>query len=103
MKKYSIYQLDLHKPAVLNERIAYMSWDYITNHTNGFNFKLYDKVYEGEINSDDIDSIILEELFRIFNIDHPSDFKGHSLSVSDVVILGGKKYYCDNYGWQLIN
>ncbi len=29
----------------------------------------------------------LEALFEKFNIDHPADFKGHSLSVSDVVVL----------------
>lgn len=101
MKKYSIYQLDFSNPVVVNERIAYMSWDYITNHC-GFDLQRYNKVYEGEIESDDIDSVTLEELFRIFNIDHPANFRGHSLSVSDVVILDGKKYYCDNYGWQLI-
>ena len=29
----------------------------------------------------------LEAIFTRFNIDHPKDFKGHSLSVSDVVVL----------------
>lgn len=29
----------------------------------------------------------LEDLYRTFNVDHPADFKGHSLSVSDVVVL----------------
>ena len=46
---------------------------------------------------------ILEELFRIFNIDHPADFKGHSLSVSDIVILDindkTSSWYCDDTGW----
>ena len=29
----------------------------------------------------------LEDIYARFNIDHPKDFKGHSLSVSDVVVL----------------
>ena len=29
----------------------------------------------------------LEDIYTCFNIDHPKDFKGHSLSVSDVVVL----------------
>ena len=29
----------------------------------------------------------LDDIFTRFNIDHPKDFKGHSLSVSDVVVL----------------
>ena len=29
----------------------------------------------------------LDDIFTRFNIDHPKDFKGHSLSISDVVVL----------------
>ena len=29
----------------------------------------------------------LEDIYTRFNIDHPKDFKGHSLSVSDIVVL----------------
>ena len=29
----------------------------------------------------------LEDIYTCFNIDHPKAFKGHSLSVSDVVVL----------------
>lgn len=46
----------------------------------------------------------LDELFRKFNVDHPADYTGRSLSVSDVVVLheSGKEtaYYCDLAGWQ---
>ena len=48
----------------------------------------------------------LEDIYRTFNIDHPADFKGHSLSVSDVVVLhqGGKDtaHYCDSFGFQQV-
>ena len=45
----------------------------------------------------------LEDIFRTFNLDRPADFTGHSLSVSDIVVLnrGGdtKAYYCDSAGF----
>jgi len=63
--------------------------------------KDYETVYEGELEvEDETDTVgILEKLFFIFNMKHPQDFKGHSLSVSDVVELNGKNYYCDSNGW----
>ena len=39
------------------------------------------------------------ELFELFNLNHPKDFHGHSLSVSDIVELNGVNYYCDAMGW----
>lgn len=46
---------------------------------------------------------MLERLFQIFNIDHPADYKGRSLSVSDIVILDGDSgaqcYYCEPIGF----
>ena len=43
----------------------------------------------------------LDYLFMKFNTDHPEDFKGHSLSVSDIVrIVGGEHegyYFCDSF------
>ena len=48
----------------------------------------------------------MEDIYRTFNIDHPADFKGHSLSVSDVVVLhqGGKDtaHYCESFGFQQV-
>ena len=46
----------------------------------------------------------LEDIFTRFNIDRPADFKGHSLSVSDVVVLrhGDRQeaHYCDDVGFR---
>ena len=46
----------------------------------------------------------LEEIWERFNNDHPADFKGHSLSVSDIVAIkqnGVVTYhYCDNYDFK---
>ena len=46
----------------------------------------------------------LEDIYTRFNIDHPKDFKGHSLSVSDVVVLhqNGQDtaHYVDSVGFR---
>ena len=58
---------------------------------------IYDLVYSGEVNCKD-----LEEVFHMFNFDHPADFTGRSMSVSDVVETDGKFYFCDSVGFQEI-
>ena len=46
----------------------------------------------------------LEDIYTRFNIDHPKDFKGHSLSVSDVVVLHQNghdtAHYVDSFGYK---
>ena len=48
----------------------------------------------------------LEDIYTRFNIDHPKDFKGHSLSVSDVVVLhqNGQDtaHYVDSVGFRQV-
>ena len=59
----------------------------------------YEKVYTAPLTPD----MGLERIFEKFNIDRPEDFKGHSLSVSDVVVLhqNGKDtaHYTDSIGF----
>ncbi len=49
------------------------------------------------------DNELLEDLYVKFNINRPSDFTGHSLSVSDIVEIVRKDetkyYYYDDFGW----
>ena len=46
----------------------------------------------------------LEKLYEKFNINHPADFRGHSLSVSDIVALKRDGvvscHYCDSVGFK---
>ena len=61
----------------------------------------YGVVYEGELDCPEMPNA-LEELFEIFNVEsvrRPEDFKGRSLSVSDIVEVDGNNYYCDAVGW----
>ena len=59
----------------------------------------YDLVYTAPLDK----STSLEDINRTFNIDHPADFRGHSLSVSDVVVLhqNGQDtaHYVDSFGY----
>ena len=102
--KYEIYQLDMKLESVKNSHKLFERWDWLQKYDGGFNFKEYKLVYEGETNLDEkLDNItILENLFYRFNMNHPENFHGHSLSVSDVVILDEKMYYCDSCGWKQI-
>lgn len=100
MKKFSIYQVN--DEAENARYIKYSGLDFVRE-----NFKLtldiYNKVYEGEFDQRGHETDVykvLENLYHIFNVNHPEGFKGHSLSVSDIVEIDGKFYYCDDYGWQ---
>lgn len=59
----------------------------------------YDQVYSGKLSSTDT----LDSIYERFNLQHPDDFRGHSLSVSDVVVLheNGKDtaHYVDSFGF----
>ena len=50
------------------------------------------------------DTEALEELFIQFNVNHPADFKGHSLSVSDVIALKRQgqvdAFFMDSFGFK---
>ena len=67
-------------------------------------FSNYYKIYEGDLSAVNVrgDTVgdKLEAIFVKFNLDRPEDFKGHSLSVSDVVVMDDKAYYVDAVGFQ---
>lgn len=55
---------------------------------------MYDLVWEGETEAHG-----LAEVYEQFNLYHPEDFKGHSLSVSDLVVWGDKLYFVNDFGF----
>lgn len=64
---------------------------------NNYNEVYVDDLYSS-IFSKNID--ILEEIYQKFNIGQkPESYKGHSLSVSDIVVLDGVNYYVDSFGF----
>lgn len=61
---------------------------------------LYDRVYEG-----DVECSNLEEVYQMFNLNHPKDYLGRSMSVSDVVEVtytdgSSKFFFCDSVGFK---
>ena len=65
--------------------------------------KYYIKKYEYEDTfTTNKEEVILDKIFTKFNCARPDDFKGHSLSVSDIVGLDDHLYFCDGFGWRLI-
>ena len=94
---YSIYQLDLSDHT---DNLRFISLDWLES--KGFSVDLdnYRMVYAMRLEPGET----LEDIYRRFNIDHPKDFTGHSLSVSDVVVLHGNgadtAYYVDSIGFK---
>ena len=93
---FSIYQLKGG-----NETRDYRFEPLDSIHRNGLSVKPenYELVYEAPLTAKDD----LESIYTRFNVDRPADFTGHSLSVSDIVVLhqGGKDtaHYCDRAGF----
>ena len=101
--KYRILQLDRNRESVSKNRKMFMSWDILNECCGGFDIQDYKEVYAGEHQTDTEDkSLILDELFQKFNLNHPEDFHGNSMSVSDVVILDNEIYFCDSLGWKKV-
>lgn len=63
----------------------------------------YELIYSARMKAD----TTLESIFTEFNTNRPYDFYGHSLSVSDIVVLSDKgknsAYYCDKTGWEKVD
>lgn len=68
------------------------------------NIDHYEVVYIAPLPIHTNRSTFLESVFEKFNLDHPEDFKGHSLSVSDIVAIRENGavscYYCDSICFQ---
>ena len=93
---FSIYQLKGG-----NETLDYRFEPLDSIHRNGLSVKPenYELVYTAPLTAKDD----LESIYTRFNVDRPADFTGHSLSVSDIVVLhqDGKDtaHYCDRTGF----
>lgn len=81
-----IYQL---KSNPENRDIRFMDSSYLEKKGIEPNRDNYTLVYSFPVLPEDLQnkSAFLEQVFEKFNTDHPKDFAGHSLSVSDVVVI----------------
>ena len=96
---FSIYQLKSG-----DETLDYRFEPLDSIRRDGLSVKLenYELVYQAPL----APGVGLEDIYTRFNIAHPADFKGHSLSVSDIVVLheNGKDtaHYCDRLGFSQV-
>ena len=93
---FSIYQL---KGGDETRDYRYESLDSLRRNGLSVRPENYELVYEAPLTAKDD----LESIYTRFNVDRPADFTGHSLSVSDIVVLhqDGKDtaHYCDRTGF----
>ena len=101
--RYTIMQLKNNDEELLI-KYGFRSFEDVIKYDFDIDF-LYEDVYTGELIFDEGETVehFLDDLFTIFNIHRPADFKGHSMSVGDIVVLeDGSQYYCDSFGWKVI-
>ena len=80
--KINIYQINSSRDGYPG--VKFMGTSFLQRESeNGeinINSSIYDRVYSGSADCKD-----LEDVYEMFNLHHPADFRGHSLSVSDIV------------------
>ena len=98
---YAIYQL---KRDDATADLRFMNSEYLQKKGIEPQYENYELVYTGALTKDGSQVEKLENLYRIFNIEHPQDFTGHSLSVSDIVALKQASvvsyHYVDSIGYK---
>lgn len=94
--RYAIYQI---ADGTKGRDYRFMSMDFITSHDMAVDAADYRFVYGGRLTEQDT----LDSLYEKFNVGHPEGYTGHSLSMSDVVVLQrdgeAKAYYVDRLGF----
>ncbi|MDE6728740.1 MAG: ssDNA-binding domain-containing protein [Oscillospiraceae bacterium] len=94
--EFNIYQL---KGGEEYHGVRFESFD--SNKDRNLSISDYELVYTGkwsEFNGDSVEDK-LNQIYDKFNLDIPGDFKGHSLSVSDVITVGDAAHYVDDMGF----
>ena len=89
---FSIYQVP---PGPEGRNLRYRSYEELQADGLSVDRKNYQLVYTAPLDKD----TTLDEIYRRFNMEHPADYKGHSLSMGDIVVFrqDGKQtaYYVD--------
>jgi len=98
LKKCRVHQLK----SDVDVMMKFIGYDELLKHFGEPDPDNYRVVYDGDVETND-----LEELFAKFNLDRPSGYEGHSLSMSDVLELyddsGSYFHYVDRFGFKEIS
>lgn len=99
IEAYEIYQL---KKDPENRSRQFASYNWLIMHGQAVKRSNYEKVYAGSLKSGES----LDSIYERFNLYHPDDFRGHSLSVSDIIVLHQNNreqaYYVDSFGFRQV-
>lgn len=94
---YDIYQV---KPGTVFRDYGFENMEKLVARGQKVDYSNYDFKYSGRLE----DGMSLEDIYTKFNIDRPDDFKGHSLSVSDVIVLvkngEATAHFVDSFGFK---
>lgn len=95
--RYGIYQIIDGSPG---REYEFMDLNFIERHGYQVKKEDYELIYSDEMHYGDT----LDSLYEKFNIAHPEDYTGHSLSVSDIVVLNEngkvKAYFVDSISFR---
>ena len=95
-ERFAIYQIDHGSKAM---EYLFMGMDFVKSQGMEVTAGDYQCVYSGILQPSDN----LDTLYSVFNQNHPADFRGHSMSVSDVVITNRngdiRAFYVDSFGF----
>ena len=100
--KIRVYQIN---PDRDEHRVMFLSHDRLERFQGNpeVNSSIYDKVYDKDVPCGN-----LEEVYTMLNSNHPSDYRGRSLSVSDIVEVYEAEavpqgfYFCDSVGFRQV-
>lgn len=88
MKQVTVLQMPVE-----NEK-KFMSIDFLKENGLTINPEEYKVVFFGDMDIEDAEDVYMRLQGR-----KPEGFTGHSLSVSDIVCISGRSFYCDDYGF----
>lgn len=95
--RVKIYQIDTDRD---KERLIFAGSDVLMKdkQTLEIDASIYDEVFSGELESKEP-----EELFVLFNTKGHPLHRGHSMSVSDVIVTADGAFFCDSYDFKKIS
>lgn len=106
--KYGIYQLK-HNPELDHLRFegteSLKRMGITKDNFDAIKPENYELIYVGNLSElqEQTEGETLEAIYEKFNIDHPEDYRGHSLSVSDIVVLHqngeNSAHFVDSFGF----
>ena len=95
--KIKIYQINGNRD---KNRVKFTRHDLLQKYqgTSDIDASLYDEVFSGEVECPDLESV-----YMAFNTQPQPLHRGHSFSVSDIVVNEDGAYFCDSFGFKKVD